>query len=82
MDLGAQWVHGENIIFDIANPHNLLDSDHDFNYSSNLFADAQGKIIPTDESAQAMAIYYKISEWDECDLKEWNGSYGEFFKEK
>lgn len=82
IDLGAQWVHGENIVFDLANPHNLLESDYVRDYEKNLFADAHGNIISPNESGNAIAIYFKLCEWDEIDLKEWNGSYGEFFKEK
>lgn len=86
IDLGAQWVHGEegNVVFELANPHNLLD-DSDCNENGlfkNLFSDAQGKIIPPEQGAQAMNIYYKISGSDTEELKEWNGSYGDFVKNK
>ncbi|XP_043460908.1 spermine oxidase-like [Leptopilina heterotoma] len=82
IDLGAQWVHGENVVFNLANPHNLLDSNFDGDYEKNLFADGRGNLISSEECANALAIYVKLSEWDENDLKEWNGSYGEFFQEK
>ena len=84
MELGAQWVHGEegNIVYKLASPHKLLDSSKCFNeYDKHVFITAKGEIFSKKESAEAFKIYYDISENISDDVYN-SESYGEYFMNK
>lgn len=81
MELGAQWVHGEqgNVVFDLAYPHKLLDSSKCFNeFDRHLFVTAKGEILSKEESIETLKIYYDISENISDDIHK-SKSYGEYF---
>lgn len=81
VELGAQWVHGEheNIVFDLASPHKLLDSSKCFNdFDKHIFVTANGEILSKKESVEAFKIYYDISE-NISDSIHNAESYGEYF---
>lgn len=83
VELGAQWVHGEhgNIVFDLASPHNLLDSSRCFNdFNRHVFATAKGEIMLNVEATETLKIYYDISEQMPDDTNA--ESYGEYFTNK
>ncbi|KAK9309747.1 hypothetical protein QLX08_000736 [Tetragonisca angustula] len=84
VELGAQWVHGEegNIVYKLASPHKLLDSSKCFNeYDKHVFITAKGEIFSKKESAEAFKIYYDISENISDDIYN-SESYGEYFMNK
>ncbi|XP_076759373.1 peroxisomal N(1)-acetyl-spermine/spermidine oxidase [Xylocopa sonorina] len=81
VELGAQWVHGENenIVFDLASPHQLLASSKCFNdIDSHVFVTAKGELLPKNESIEALKIYYDISENITNTIHDAE-SYGEYF---
>lgn len=81
VELGAQWVHGEqeNVVFDLAYPHKLLDSSKCFNeLDRHLFVTAKGEILSKEESIETLKIYYDISENISDDIHN-SESYGEYF---
>lgn len=84
MELGAQWVHGEegNIVYKLASPHKLLDSSKCFNeYDKHVFVTAKGQIFSKKESTEVFKIYYDISENISDDIYN-SESYGEYFINK
>lgn len=81
IELGAQWVHGEcgNVVFDLASPHELLNSSKCFNdFGQHMFATAKGEILPKKETVEAFKTYYEISESRSDDIHNAE-SYGEYF---
>ncbi|XP_031842850.1 uncharacterized protein LOC116431479 [Nomia melanderi] len=81
VELGAQWVHGEqgNVVFDLAFPQKLLDSSRCFNdVNAHVFVNAKGEVLPQKEAAEVLKIYYDISEHMSDDVHNAN-SYGEYF---
>lgn len=83
LELGAQWVHGEekNVVYELASPHNLLH--HDL-FPEKVFVNAKGDVIPSNESAPVMELYHKISDDIESrtDVIPPHTSYGEYFVTK
>lgn len=84
IDLGAQWVHGErgNVVFNLAFPQKLLNSSKKLNdFSKHIFVTPKGRIIPQEHSAEALKIYYDISDCaSDCEeIKNATGSYGDYF---
>lgn len=82
VDLGAQWVHGErgNIVYDLAHPLKLLDSSKNLHDPTRFtFGTVNGQIIPTEQSARAIEIYYEITEKPEEEMKKLEGSHGRYF---
>lgn len=82
LELGAEWVHGErgNVSYNLASPHNLLGTSKMLHDSLNwIFVDSGGQIVPRNESAQLLDLYHDISINLPDDLKDFKGSYGEFF---
>ncbi|XP_011311148.1 spermine oxidase isoform X2 [Fopius arisanus] len=82
VDLGAQWVHGEvdNIVHDLAKEHKLLESSYNLNDTNrHVFVDATGQLLSQTESSKIWALYYTISNAEEEELTQHEGSHGDFF---
>lgn len=82
MELGAQWVHGEegNVVHELAQPLGLLDSSYNLNdFDKQTFVNSQGVVMPQAESAEVWKFYYMINDKAEKDLKNATGSYGDYF---
>lgn len=86
MDLGAQWVHGEvkNVVYDFASKHDLLDDSLSvlFGTSKNHFITGNGEMMPEEESSKILAIYTHISTEAQEELKNEEGSFGDYFTRK
>ncbi|XP_043269280.1 spermine oxidase isoform X3 [Venturia canescens] len=85
VDLGAQWVHGEsqNIGYNLASPHGLLESSHNLNdFEKHSFVNSKGELIPAEQASKVWKLYYEISDKASEELRNRNGSYGEYFVEE
>lgn len=63
MEMGAQWVQGEkgNVIHEMALPHGLLDTKPSVMPNMTFF-EANGEIVPPDESTTAFKRFGEISD--------------------
>ncbi|XP_055838192.1 spermine oxidase-like [Episyrphus balteatus] len=79
IDLGAQWCHGEkdNIVFELANKHNLLESTGDV-YQNYECIRSNGEILPEEVTQRLMGIVHEGLGTHKSDLKEYNGSLGSY----
>ncbi|XP_014236465.1 spermine oxidase-like [Trichogramma pretiosum] len=82
IELGAQWCHGEknNIVYDLASPHNLLESSKNIHdHSRHIFVDANGEVIPQNETKEIKRIYYKILDDASNTAHEPKTNFGDYF---
>ncbi|XP_069684370.1 spermine oxidase-like isoform X2 [Periplaneta americana] len=85
VELGAQWVHGEegNVVFAMASQNGLLmDSTISDEYGNASFIDSSGRIIDTDISKQFYNILEEIGETGSDDLQNFTGSLGEYYTDE
>ena len=77
VDLGAQWCHGENAVYDMVKDLNLLrDSFNTYRY--NVYYDSTGKDIDKNVTDGIFKIYEEII-GDADALRTFEGSFGEYF---
>lgn len=82
VDLGAQWVHGEkgNVVFEKAHQLNLLESNYDEMVEDGiLFVDSAGNLVSEEKAVFFMKLLDTINTRSDEELKDFNGSVGEFF---
>ncbi|KAG7190621.1 hypothetical protein KM043_006707 [Ampulex compressa] len=85
VDLGAQWVHGEegNVVFGLASQYQVLDSSKYFNdLAKHVFVTCNGEIIPKHESEELLKIYYNLSDFEEGRFDNADYSYGEYMTQE
>ncbi|XP_015175694.1 PREDICTED: uncharacterized protein LOC107066013 [Polistes dominula] len=84
IDLGAEWVYGENgnIAYNMAYPHQLLASSKGLNdFDQYLFGRSDGSLFPEKLSSGILKAYYNFSERFE-EMVKYKGSYGDYMFEK
>ncbi|XP_043470349.1 spermine oxidase-like isoform X2 [Leptopilina heterotoma] len=82
VDLGAQWVHGENIVFDMAWSLGLLERSTVRNYSNSMF-DSSGKQVDQTVINDFYDFYYKTEKkLSHCATKYTNVTVGKFFTDE
>ncbi|KAJ9577372.1 hypothetical protein L9F63_006052, partial [Diploptera punctata] len=85
VDLGAQWVHGEegNVVFNLAKQHNvLMETALGTLVGSNAYIDEEGRLIPASVADAYFKVYLEILDTAETQLHNYTGSLGDYFQQQ
>ncbi|XP_015600936.1 peroxisomal N(1)-acetyl-spermine/spermidine oxidase-like [Cephus cinctus] len=83
VDLGGQWVHGEegNVVFQLAWPLDLLERSSNRYLNSQLFV-TNGTEISKQMGESIIEVYLRIAAEAKNDLKNRSGSIGVYFEQR
>ncbi|KAJ9585575.1 hypothetical protein L9F63_002605, partial [Diploptera punctata] len=80
VDLGAQWIHGEegNVVFKMAKPHNLIEKDE----FKTTYLQSSGNVLDKEQINSILDILDEITESAYQDLHNYTDSLGNFFNQE
>ncbi|EFX83379.1 hypothetical protein DAPPUDRAFT_301970 [Daphnia pulex] len=88
LEIGAQWVHGQqgNVVFEIAESAHELNTDiqtlESSGFAENVVFGFEDYKLNKEQVQQFMQTVHSLEEISKSELSGWNKSFGEYFEEK
>ncbi|XP_042203782.1 spermine oxidase-like isoform X3 [Homarus americanus] len=87
LEMGAQWIHGEegNVVYDFASENDLIDDELSLiqtGTGNTIFVRHNGEIVPEEVQEEFSLVTANLSESSEKDFHTYPHSSGQYFTEK